>query len=104
MSFLVPVLTNITVFASFHVLGMRRSAMHVVYSLASCFAMVSSTAFSVSMLTLSFPASFPFFIFLSAASTSRSIIGGTSSGLFVLLQLGRCNNIIILSRILLFVP
>ena len=30
---------------------MRRSVMHFVYSLASCFAMVSSPAFSVSILT-----------------------------------------------------
>ena len=59
---------------------MRRSVMHFVYSLASCFAMVSSPAFSVSMLTGYFPSSFPFFIFLSAASTSHAIIGGTSSG------------------------
>ena len=49
MSFLFPFLTNITIFASFHVLGMRRSVMHFVYSLASCFVMVSSPAFSVSI-------------------------------------------------------
>ena len=59
---------------------MCRSVMHFVYSLASCFVMVSSPAFSVSMLTWSFPASFTFFIFLRAASTSHAIIGGTSSG------------------------
>ena len=53
--------------------------MHFVYSLASCFAMVSSPAFSVSMLTWSFPAYFPFFIFHSAASTSHAITGGTYS-------------------------
>ena len=41
----------ITIFASFHVFGMRRSVMHFVYSFASCFAIVSSPAFSVSMLT-----------------------------------------------------
>ena len=64
MSFLFPFLTNITIFASFHVLGMRHSVMHFVYSLASCFAMVSSPAFSVSMLTSSFPASFPLFLIL----------------------------------------
>ena len=52
MYFLFPFLKNITIFASFHVLGMRRSVMHFVYSLASCFAIVSSPAFSVSMLTV----------------------------------------------------
>ena len=41
----------ITIFASFHVLGMRRSVVHFGYSLASCFAVVSSPAFSISMLT-----------------------------------------------------
>ncbi len=50
-------------FASFHVLGIRRSVIHFVYSLVSCFAMVSFPAFSVSMLTWSFPASFPLFHF-----------------------------------------
>ena len=54
--------------------------MHFVYSLAGYFAMVYSPAFSDSMLTCSFPASFPFYIFPSAASTSHAIIGGTSSG------------------------
>ena len=102
MSFLFPFLKNITIFASFHVLGMHRSVMQFVYSLASCFAIISSPAFSVSMLIGSFPASFPFFIFLRAASTSHAIIGGILRGMFVLLQLGRCH--IILSRILLFVP
>ena len=67
-------------FASFHALGMRRSVMHFVYSFASCFAMVSSHAFSVSMLTRSFPNSFTYFVFLGAAYTSHAIIGGTSSG------------------------
>ena len=79
MSFLFLFLKHITIFASFHVLGMRRSVMHFVYSLASCFAMVSSH-FCVSMLTRFFPVYFPFFIFLSAASTSLAIIGGISSG------------------------
>ena len=60
MSFLFPFLKNITIFASFHVFGMRRSVMHFLYSFASCFAIVSSLTFSVSMLSLSFPASFPF--------------------------------------------
>ena len=80
MSFLFLFLKSITIFASFHVLGMRRSVMHFVYILTSCFAMVSYPAFSVSMLTISFSGSFPFFIFVSAASTSHAIIGGTSSG------------------------
>ena len=39
---------------------------------------------------------------LSTAYTSHVIIGDTSSGLFVLLELSRC-HIIFLSRILLFV-
>ena len=80
MSFLFPFLKNITIFASFHVFGMCRSVMHFVYRFASCFAIVSSPAFSVSMSTLSSTASFPCFIFLSAASTSHAIIGGTSLG------------------------
>ena len=75
-----PFLKIITVFASFHVLGMRRSVMHFVYSLAGCFAMISYPAFSVSMLTRSFLATFPFFIFVTTASTCHAIIGGTSSG------------------------
>ena len=50
------------------------------YSWASCFAIVSSPAFSVSLLISYFPASFPFFIFLNTTSTSLVIIGGTSSG------------------------
>ena len=54
-------------------------ALCVQYSLASCFAMVSYPAFSVLMLTRSFTASFPFFIFITPASTSHAIIGGTSS-------------------------
>ena len=54
--------------------------MHFAYSLSSCFAMVSPPIFSVALLIRSFPASFPFFIFLSAASTSHAIIGGTYSG------------------------
>ena len=80
MSFLFPFLKNISIFASFHVFGMRRSVMHFVYSLAGCFAMVSFPAFSISMLAGSFLASFPFFIFLSAVSTSHAIICDTSSG------------------------
>ena len=51
---------HITIFSSFHCLGMCRSVTHVVYSWSSCFAMVSSPAFGVSMLTWSFHASIPF--------------------------------------------
>ena len=51
MSLLFPFLKNITIFASFHVFGIRRSVMHFVYSFASCFAIVSSPGFIVSMLT-----------------------------------------------------
>ena len=51
MYFLFPFLKNITIFASFRVFAMRRSVMHFVYSFASCFAIVSYPAFSVSMLT-----------------------------------------------------
>ena len=50
MFFLFPFMKNITTFASFNVLWMRSSFMHFVYSFASFFAMVSSPAFSVSML------------------------------------------------------
>ena len=102
MSFVFPFLKNITIFASFHVFGMRRSVMHFVYIFASCFAIVSSPAFSVSMLTWSFPASFPFFIFVSALPLPMPLLVVLLWGMFVLLQLGRCH--IILSRILLFFP
>ena len=69
--------------------------------MANSFAMVSSPGFSGSMLTTSFPASFPFLISLSAASTFHAIISGLHRGMFVLLQFGRCH--IILSRTILFV-
>ena len=51
MSFWLPVLKIITIFAFFQVVGIRRSDMHFVYSLAKALAMVSSPAFNVSMLT-----------------------------------------------------
>ena len=54
--------------------------MHFVYSLAKALAMVSSPAFNVSMLTWSFPAAFPFFIFLRAASTFHVVTDGTCLG------------------------
>ena len=63
--------------------------------------MDASPAFSVSMITWSYPAFSPFFNFLSAASTSHAIICGTSSG-------SVCYSLVAvtisLSRILLFVP
>ena len=103
MSFLFPFLKNITIFASLHVLGKRRSVMHFVYSLAIFFAMVSSPAFSVSMLTSSFPAFFPIVSFSSAQlPLPMPLLVSFLPGLFVLLQLGRCH--LILSRIILFVP
>ena len=68
--------------------SMRRSVLHFVYSLTSCFAMISSPVFSGSMLTWSFPVSFPFFILLGAAFTSHAIIGGTSSGYVCIVTAG----------------
>ena len=69
--------------------------------MANSFAVVSFPGFSGSMLTTSFPASFPFLISLSAASTFHAMVSGLHRGLVVLLLLGRCH--IILSRIILFV-
>ena len=80
VSFLFHFLKNFTTFASFLVFGIRCSVMHSMYSFARCFAMVSSPAFSVSMLTWIFSPFFPIFHFPLAASTSHAIIGGTSSG------------------------
>ena len=77
--------------AFLYVLGMRRSVMQLVYSLASCFTMVSSPAFSASH-----------FSFSSALlPLPMTLLVVLLRGLFVLLQLGRCR--IILSRILLIV-
>ena len=45
MSFLFPFLKNITIFASFHVFGMRRSVMHFVYSFASLRKCVLTTSY-----------------------------------------------------------
>ena len=50
-----PFLKNPTVFAAFRVLGMRTSVMHLVYSVANYFAMVSSPDFNVSMLAGYYP-------------------------------------------------
>ena len=55
MSFWLPFLKIITIFAFFQVVGIRLSEMHFVYSLAKALAMESSPAFNVSMLTWSFP-------------------------------------------------
>ena len=93
---------NITIFASFNVLGMRRSVMHFVYNLASCVAMVSSPAVFQSKLSLDL---FPFlshFSFSSALPLPTPLLVVFLRGLFAVLQLGRCH--ILLSRILLFVP
>ena len=80
MSFWLPFLKIITIFAFFQVVEIRLSDMHFVYSLAKALAMVSSPAFNVSMLIWSFPVAFPFYIFFSAASTSHVFIDGTSLG------------------------
>ena len=61
-------------------MDIRLSDMHFVYSLAKALAIVSSPAFNVSMLTWSFPVTFPFFIFFSPASTSNVVTDGTSLG------------------------
>ena len=57
---------KITIFASFHVRGMRRSVMQLVHGFASSFPMVASPGFNVSMVLLDL---FPFishFVFSSA--------------------------------------
>ena len=72
MSFLLPLLKNVAIFASFQVSRM------FCYSVASYCAMVSSFAFNLICANLIF--SCFFFIFLSAASTFHAIIGGTYSG------------------------
>ena len=80
MSFWLPFLKFITIFAFFPVMGFRLTDMHFVYSLTKALAMVSSPAFKVSMLTWSFPVAFPFFIFFSAVSTSHVVTDDTSLG------------------------
>ena len=80
MYFLLPFLKIITIFVPFIIKGYGRSFINFVYIVACSFAMVSSPAFNISMITLCFPAAFPFFIFLSAASTSYGIIGGAPTG------------------------
>ena len=72
MYFLLAFLNNITIFAFFDCLGIRRCVVHFGHSLASCFILGSSPAFRVSMLML-----ISHFSFYSA---SHDIIGGTSSG------------------------
>ena len=66
----------ITILAFFHVVGIRFSDKHLVYSLASVFEMVSSPAFNVSMFM--WLLSVLIFISRSAASTSHDVISGTS--------------------------
>ena len=68
---------------------------------ASCFAMVSSPAFSVSMLGL-FPLLSHFSFSSAQLSLPMPLVVVLLRGLFVLLQLGPCH--IILSIILLIVP
>ena len=58
----------------------RLSDKHLVYRLASVFAMVSSVAFSVSMFICSLHVADPFFICRSVAFTSYDVISGTSFG------------------------
>ena len=99
MYFLFPLLKNMTTFASFHVLGMRRSVMHFVCSVDSCFAIVSYHAFSVSDM---FPLLSHFLFSSALLLPPMPSLVVLLQGPFVLLQLGRCH--IILSRILPFVP
>ena len=61
-------------------MGSRLSDKHLVYRLASAFAMVSSVAFSVSMFICSLHVAVPFVKCRSAASTSYDVISGTSFG------------------------
>ena len=53
--FLFTFLKIIAILAYFHVLGIRLSDKHLVYSLASVFEMVFSPAFNVSMFVWSLP-------------------------------------------------
>ena len=80
LSFWLLFLKIITIYAFFHIVGIRLSDMHFVYSLARALVMLSSPTVNISMLTSSFPVAFPFFIFFSAASTSHVVTDGTSLG------------------------
>ena len=98
MSFLFSFLKNITIFALYHILGVRRSVVHFVYSFLSCFALL-----------LVFQGQLDLFPLLSHFSFSSArlplpmaLLVILLRGLFVLLQLGRCH--IILTIIILFVP
>ena len=98
-----PFLKNITIFVSFHVLGMRRSVIHFVYSFASYFAIVSSPAFIISMLTSIFSRFFPIFHFPQRGVHYPCHYWWYFFGVCLYcLQLYRCH--ILLSRIILFVP
>ena len=77
-SFLFPFLKIITILTFFHVVGIRFSDKHLVYSLANVFEMVSSPALNISMFIWSLPVTF--IIFLCAASTSHDVICGTIFG------------------------
>ena len=92
-----------SIVASVHVLWMSRSAMHLVYSVRSSFAMGSSPAFNVSMLTRFCPA-ISHFAFSSALLplTSHAIIGSISSRSVCVVTAGCCH--IILSRNIPCVP
>ena len=72
-------LTNIIILMLFHVVGVLLSDKHLVSNLAIVFEMVTSPAFSVSLFLWHLPVALPFF-YHSAASTSRDVISGTSSG------------------------
>ena len=75
-----PFLKIITILAFFHAVRIRLSDRHLVYSLVSVFEVVPSPVFNVSMFAWSLPVAVPFFISHSAASTSHSVISGTSFG------------------------
>ena len=93
MSFWLPVLKIITIFAFFQVVGIRRSDMHFVYSLAKALAMVSSPAFNVSMFTWSFLLPSRFSSSLARLILPMLLLMVLLLGLCVLLRFGRCHKV-----------
>ena len=90
MYFMLAFLKNITIFAFFHVLGIRRCVMHFGHSLAICFILGSSPAFRVSMVML-----LSHFSFSSAQHPLPiTLLVELLRGMFVLLQLGRCHILV----------
>ena len=94
MSFWLLFLKIITIFAFFHVVGIRLSALQFVYSLAKALAMVFSPAFNVSMLTSSFPVAFPFFILFTRLLLPMLLLMVLLLGLCVLLRFGSCHKVL----------